>query len=132
MRNLVADKVCPVFERFPALKLVYFFGSRATGTEGPISDYDFAVYFDGLDKRQMFDCQLRLLCDLEKALGTEHVDVVVLNTNEAPELKYDIIKDGLRIYTIEPFHVIVEPEILNEYFDFHAGLVRNGLTRSNL
>ena len=78
----------------------------------------------------MMDCQLTVLSELQKALGTDAVDLVVLNTAEAPELKYDIIKNGLRIYTVEPYHVIVEPQILNEYFDFYDGLKRHGLTRS--
>ncbi|MFA6243377.1 MAG: nucleotidyltransferase domain-containing protein, partial [Candidatus Hydrogenedentales bacterium] len=97
---------------------------------GPMSDYDFAVHFDGLTVREMSHRQLDLVSELQKALATDDVDVVVLNTTEAPELKFDIIKNGRLIYDLEPYRVLVEPEILNEYFDFHDGLVRNGLTRS--
>jgi len=130
MSSPIADKVRTVFERLPAVKLVYFFGSRATGDAGPMSDYDFAVYFDGLSVRDMMNCQLDILSELQKTLATDDVDLVVLNMTEAPELKFDIIKNGQLIYDIEPYRVLVEPEILNEYFDFHDGLVRNGLTRS--
>ncbi|MBI5091154.1 MAG: nucleotidyltransferase domain-containing protein [Candidatus Hydrogenedentes bacterium] len=130
MDNPVTEKVFPVFERFPGLKLVYFFGSRAAGDPGPMSDYDFAVYFDGLSNREIMDSQLSLLSELQKALATDAVDLVVLNTAEAPELKYEIIKNGLLIYDVEPYRVLVEPQILNEYFDFYDGLKRFGLTRA--
>lgn len=95
-----------------------------------MSDYDFAVYFDGLTRREMAERQLNLLSDLQKALGTNAVDLVVLNTTEAPELKYEIIKNGRLIYDVEPYRVLLEPQILNEYLDFHDGLKRFGLTRA--
>jgi hypothetical protein len=130
MDSAAIERAREVFARYPCAKLAYLFGSRATGNAGPLSDYDFAVYIDGLTEREMFDCQLDILSDLNKTLGTDAVDLVNLTTSEMPELKYDIVKDGLRIYTVEPYHVLVEPRIWNEYFDFHESLVRNGLTRS--
>jgi hypothetical protein len=51
---------------------------------------------------------------------------------ELKKLKYSIIKDGNLIFEKEPFKVIVEPKILNEYFDFHAMLLRHRLTRENI
>jgi hypothetical protein len=59
------------------------------------------------------------------------VDVVVLDTSEKPDLKYNIIKDGQLIHEIEPFRVMLEPKILHEYFDFNMMLERNGLTRNS-
>lgn len=35
-----------LFENYPEIKLVYLFGSQAEGKTGPMSDYDFAIYFD--------------------------------------------------------------------------------------
>ncbi len=95
-----------------------------------MSDYDFAAYFDGMTTFDIAECQLTIMSELQKALGSDAVDVVVLNTVEAPELKYEIIKNGICIYDIEPYLVLVEPEILNEYFDFYDGLKRFGLTQS--
>lgn len=55
----------------------YLFGSRATGTAGPRSDVDIAVYVrDGVDP---FETGLRLTGVVERALGTDAVDLVVLN-----------------------------------------------------
>lgn len=124
------DRALPVFARAPEVKLAYFFGSRATDAAGPMSDYDFAVYFDGLTAREMFERELAIASDLTKALETDAVDLVNLTACDMPELKYDIVTKGVRIFTVEPFHILVEPMIWNEYFDFHEGQVRSGLTRS--
>ncbi len=42
-------KEMPDFNR---VKFVILFGSRAEGRAGPMSDYDFAVYYDGDDKER--------------------------------------------------------------------------------
>lgn len=118
------------FAHHTALKLVYFFGSRAEGHAGPMSDFDFGLYFDGLTLAEMFECELEVATAIGRILNTDAVDIVNLTTCEMPELRYDIVTKGQRIYTVEPFHVIVEPRIWNEYFDFRDGLVRNGLTRA--
>jgi len=89
-----------IFAEYHAIKLVYLFGSRAGGKVGPLSDYDFAFYFDQPNKKKRFD------------------------------LKYNIIKEGRLLYEKEPFKVMIEPKILNEYFDFRDSLLRYHLTSS--
>lgn len=60
-------------------------GSQATGNVGPLSDVDIAVWHDpNLDSRARFDLQLGLVGDAARALGTDEVDVVLLN--HAPPL----------------------------------------------
>ena len=124
------EKLKKIFRKNPAIGLVYFFGSRATGKGGPLSDYDFAVYFDDRDKKKMFKMKCGLASEISRLLKTDEVDVVVLNTTENSELKYQIISEGKVIFEREPFKIIVEPRILNEYFDFRAMLRRYGLTRA--
>ena len=130
MIDEISEKVRSVFEAFPDVKLAYLFGSRATGDIGPRSDYDFAVYFDGIDCPSAPDQQLSLIVALQRALNTDEIDLVVLNNTDAPELKYDIVTKGIRLYEVEPYHVLVEPRIWNEYFDFYDGLKRFGLTKA--
>ena len=125
IKNLI-----PVFKKYPEVKLVYLFGSRATGKIGPLSDYDFAVYLDEKDAKKRFELRLGLLGEVTKALKTDSIDLVVLNDIDAPEIKYNVIKDGILILQVEPFKVIVEPRILNEYFDFHSLLLRHNLTKA--
>jgi len=124
-----------VFANFSAIKLVYFFGSAAKGEAGPMSDYDFAVYFDlslnnEKDKEIMFNIQFKLMDGLSRALKTDKIDIVILNLTESPELKYQIIKNGRLIYEQEPFRVLIEPKILNEYFDFRYFLQKYNLTKA--
>lgn len=119
-----------IFKSYPEIKLAYIFGSRANGQEGPLSDYDFAVYFDLKDKIKMSDIRFELVDKLGRELKTDKIDLVILNMTESPELKYNIIKDGRVVYEVEPYKVLFEPRVLNEYFDFKMILERHGLTKA--
>jgi len=125
-----SEKLASLFESFPEVKLVYFFGSKLNGNGGPLSDYDFAVYLDERDKKKRFDIKLNLMKELSRALGTDAVDVVIFNDTESSELKYGIIRDGRVIYEKEPYRVLVEPRVMNDYFDFIYGLRKYGLTKT--
>jgi len=122
-------KIAKIAEKYQ-LKLVYLFGSRANGKIGPLSDYDFAVYLDEKDAKKRFDIRLKLIAEVSEIFKTDKVDICVLNDIEGPELKYNIIKEGIIIFEKEPFKILIEPKILNEYFDFHALLLRYNLTKS--
>lgn len=127
---ILSNNLKPIFQRYPKIKLVYFFGSKARGEDGPMSDYDFAFYLDEVDKRKIFEIKMELIGQISRLLKTDNVDVVILNTVEKPELKYNIIQEGKIIYEQEPFRIMVEPKILHEYFDFKSLLVRYNLTQS--
>ena len=117
-------------KKYPSIKLVYLFGSRARGDEGPLSDYDFAIYLDEQDEKTRFDVKLSFMMDLSGLLKVNNVDLLVLNDVDKPELKYDVIKEGELLYEIEPYSLLVEPQILNDYFDFREVLRRNHLTKA--
>jgi predicted nucleotidyltransferase len=118
-----------VFANYAEIKLVYFFGSRAEGKGGALSDFDFAFYIDEKDHKKLYELKLSLIDRLSLLLNTDKVDVVFLNLIDGPEMKYNIIKNGKLILEREPFKVLIEPKILNEYFDFHSMLLRNNLTK---
>lgn len=124
------DKILDIIKRHPAIKLAYLFGSKAINQAGPLSDYDFAFYVDLKDNGHMFDLKLSLQDQISRALETDQIDIVILNLLEQPEMKYSIIKNGQLFYKEEPYQVIIEPKILNEYFDFREILRRYNLTRS--
>ena len=130
MRNGIIRKICSIFKLYPEIKLVYFFGSRVNNRKGPLSDYDFAVYLDEKDKKRIFDIKFEIMDKISRALKTDKVDIVILNTIQGPEMKYNILKQGKLIFEKEPFKVIVEPKILNEYFDFHFLLLKYNLTKA--
>lgn len=75
----------------------YLFGSHARGKARPDSDIDVAVYIDeALADDGNWGYRAELTTDLMAALGTNDVDVVVLN--EAPILLYHrILRDGVRL-----------------------------------
>ena len=95
-----------------------------------MSDFDFAVYLDENDKNRIIDDRLSLMNKLSRLLKTDKIDIVILNTVQGSELKYNIISQGKLIYEKQPFRVIVEPKILNEYFDFHYLLSKYKLTKA--
>ena len=75
----------------------YLFGSSATGATHPRSDVDVAVYLaDRRPEGSAFGYAADLAAVLMAALGTNRVDVVVLN--DAPPLLYHrVLRDGQRI-----------------------------------
>ena len=121
-------KILPIFETYPKVKLVYLFGSRAKGKIGPLSDFDLAIFVDEPDKQKRFDLRVKIMDEVTRKLQTNRVDVCLLNDIQSSELKYNIIKEGELIFQREPFKVLIEPRILNQYFDFHQSLLRYGLT----
>jgi uncharacterized protein len=63
----------------------FVFGSLATGRVTPLSDVDVGVWLDpGLSSKQRLAAQLRLMAEAAAVLGTDEVDLVVLN--DAPPL----------------------------------------------
>jgi predicted nucleotidyltransferase len=124
------EKIILVFKSYKKVGLAYLFGSRATGKVGPLSDYDFAIYLDEKDLKKRFDIRLELMGKVSRVLETDALDLCVINDIESPEFKYNIIKDGKVIFEREPFKILIEPKILNEYFDFHNSLVEYNLTKT--
>jgi uncharacterized protein len=131
MKKPGLDILRPVFGRYPEIKLVYFFGSRAKRAAGPLSDYDFAVYFGDIKSIRMFSIKLDLITQISRILKSDRVDIVILNLTKSPELKYGILQEGILVFERVPFKVLVEPRILNEYFDFHRMLSQYGLTKAS-
>jgi len=108
-----------LFSKYPEIKLVYFFGSKAKNKGSGLSDYDFAVYFDKktnvVRTKEIF---LSLIAEISSILKSDNIDLVILNQPISPVLKFNIIKDGKLIYEQPPYRLLVEPFIYSEYFDF--------------
>jgi len=123
-------QIIGLFESFSAIKLGYFFGSRAQGNFGPTSDYDFAVYLDQTPEKESFKVKANLIAQISLILKTDAIDVVLLNHKIPDELAYNIIVTGELIHQIEPYKLLVEPAILNRFFDYRLSLQKNKLTKA--
>ncbi|HSS33366.1 MAG TPA: nucleotidyltransferase domain-containing protein [Solirubrobacterales bacterium] len=93
-------------------------GSQARGTAGPLSDVDIAIWHDPeLDSLGRFDLQLALASDARGALGTDEVDVVMLN-HAPPLLQHRAIRDGKRLVERDrDERVRLETRAILEYLD---------------
>jgi len=129
MNSEEIKKLITIFKSYPEITLAYFFGSKSKNNGGPLSDYDFAFYLNKKNELKISKIKLELLSKISKILKTDSIDVVILNTAESPELKYNIIKEGKLIFEKEPFKVLIEPKILTEYFDFKNLLLKHNLTK---
>jgi len=126
----ITNMIVPIVKSHSEIKLAYLFGSQVTGDIGALSDYDFAFYVDEKDSKKLYDLKFILMDEISRTLKTDRIDIIILNLTDSPELKYKIIKEGRLLYSEEPFKVLIEPRILNDYFDFHETLVRYQLTKS--
>jgi predicted nucleotidyltransferase len=105
-----------LFQGIPHVCLAYLFGSRASGDIGPLSDYDFGVLLDHGSDIPIYRDELMHI--LMTHLGTEHVDVVILN--EAPiELAYAVIAQGITLYQRDlATRVEYEATVMGLYGDY--------------
>ena len=110
------DKLSIILASSEGVHLVYLFGSRVQGSPGPMSDYDLGLLVDpAIDSPPV---QARLAHELACALGTDRVDVVLLD--RAPiELAYAIIAQGQVLFERDvATRVEYEAQVLSRYGDY--------------
>lgn len=89
----ITNRLSTVWQEFEDVKIVYLFGSYATGEERPASDIDIAVFAPQLT----LDGYLKLWAKVTGFLGTEKIDLVTLSDKPAT-FRYQVIKEGKVIY----------------------------------
>lgn len=114
------EKLKAIFDDFAAdlgdVLLAYLFGSRIDNTVGPLSDYDFGVFCDHTADQTTL--RARLYHSLANELGTEAVDVIILN-NAPIELAFSIVSYGHLLYERDvKTRVDYEARIMGLYFDY--------------
>ena len=97
----------------------YLFGSRARRQAQPHSDIDVAVYIDEECAHDgAWGYQSQLTTDLMVALGTNEVDVVVLN-RASILLYHRVLRDGVRFLSRDLRATTNRAgQALSRYFDF--------------
>ena len=111
----LASAVPEIVASLPDIGLVYLFGSRAQGTDGPLSDCDLGVW---VTSDATMELRMRLHRALASVLGDVSLDLVFLN--DAPiELAYAIIAQGKLLYQRDlATRVEVEANIMGRYGDY--------------
>jgi len=85
------EKIRKVFCKYPQVKQVILFGSRAKGTHREGSDIDLALKGRGLDSRLLTQIAL----DYDKLYLPWKLDVIIYDTIENPELKDHVDRVGV-------------------------------------
>jgi len=108
----------PALEKCSGVVFAYLFGGAAEGRLRPLSDVDVAVYLEST--RDPVEGRLDVIGAVTRHLGTEEVDVVVLNT--APiSLTGRILQTRQVICDRDPFRRHrFESRALREFFDFRS------------
>ncbi|NCO60279.1 MAG: hypothetical protein COZ70_01495 [Deltaproteobacteria bacterium CG_4_8_14_3_um_filter_51_11] len=95
----------------------YLFGGLARGKHGPMSDVDIAVWLTS--SRNAANTKLDLLDNLREILGTDEIDLVILNARENVPLAAEILMACRVVVDKAPFerHKF-ESLAMRKYFDF--------------
>jgi predicted nucleotidyltransferase len=100
----------------PKVVFAYLFGGLARGGIRPLSDVDVAVYLS--DDTDRGDVKLDILGKLAAILGTDEIDLVVLNV-AAPALAMNVLRDKLVLADNNPTaRHRFESLAFRKYFDF--------------
>ncbi|HEV3094133.1 MAG TPA: nucleotidyltransferase domain-containing protein [Solirubrobacteraceae bacterium] len=93
-------------------------GSQARGAAGPLSDVDVGVWHvQELDSEARLRLRLELARDCARALGTDEVDVVPLNS-ASPLMRHRAVRDGRRLIERDrKARVSLEARAIVEYLD---------------
>jgi uncharacterized protein len=96
----------------------YLFGSQARGTATALSDVDLAVWAaPELTDEARFRLRLELMGVAARALGTDEVEVIVLD-DAPPLLRHRVLRDGVRLVDRDPVtRVRGETAALVRYLD---------------
>ena len=129
--ELLAARLTRLLERREEVLEAYLFGSRARGTARPDSDVDVAVYVDEtrVGAGHPFGYEADLTAYLMTALGTNAVDVVVLN-RATPLLYHRVLRDGVRLLSRDLRATTTRAgQALSRYFDFLSQLEKMDAAR---
>lgn len=114
----LSDRIRTCLEPRKEIQEAYLFGSLATGAAQDHSDVDVAVRLESLGGVTALAYRAELSSVLMQALGSNAVDVVLLN-DAPPVLYHRVLRDGIRLLSRDLEATTVrEGQALSRYCDF--------------
>jgi uncharacterized protein len=95
LREKDLETLRQTFRRFPGVREVRLFGSRANGTAKRASDIDLAIYAPGADAREWSN----LIEAIEEAPIIHEFDIVRPDKTTSARLLEKIEREGMQIYS---------------------------------
>ena len=116
----IKNVLSPVFEHYrDKVIFAYLFGSTVHESIYPAKDIDIAVYFQKGSLESYIDGRLSLYADICRALKTNDIDLIILNTTTNLMLMEEIVRSGVILYDKSPdLRVDFEFKILHQVIDF--------------
>ncbi len=116
----ISRALLPVLEKYrERLVFAYLFGSVATGEAAPLSDVDIAVCLEGGKSAALFEDRLSLYADICRALKSNDVDLLVLNSATNLIILEDVVRHGVILYDRNPdLREEFELKVLHRAIDF--------------
>jgi predicted nucleotidyltransferase len=117
------ERLTETVNNHPEIDVLYLFGSQATREENNLSDIDLAVLLGkAVERAKYFDLRLKYISVFAEALGTDAIDIIVLNDAPA-HLGFRIISLRDILYERNPPHrVEFELRVVNQFLDFRPFL----------
>lgn len=111
--------LCSLVEQEDEVIFAYLFGSRASGDASALSDVDIAVYLVDSGVLRCHELKIDLYTSLSRGMGTNDIDIVVLNTTSNLVLLDEIIRGGLVLVDRNPdLRDEFEQRVLHRAIDF--------------
>jgi hypothetical protein len=117
----VKKKLLRYFKKHKEVLFAYIFGSQITKKTNKFSDIDIAIFIDKIkinDELYRYGYQAETLTDIMNLLGTNKVDLVILN-DVKPLFKHRVIYFGELIHSInEKERINFQVDTINKYMDY--------------
>jgi predicted nucleotidyltransferase len=125
------ERIAAALADRPEVLEAYLFGSAARGQAQPHSDVDVAMYLEPARLPGAgWGVHAELTAVLMRALGTDRVDVAILN-DASPLLYHRVLRDGVRILARDLRRTTTrEGQALSRYCDYVPQLARIAAARA--
>jgi predicted nucleotidyltransferase len=121
MNISIKQKIQSQISKYPEIKLGYYFGSQSKGKGKPLSDHDFAIYLDETTTpSRKFEIIGGITADLMQIMGSNNIDLVLINDTKNIPLTFTIFSQGELIYEVEPYRVLMGSKYMSAYHDFQV------------